>query len=334
MRALTAILSAVAVAVLATPAHVQAQPRSPTEQVRAMAEWGALFQGVVAEMVAVIDRIPAPPDENMDAAARRAWAANARGWAQEAQGALAGLEARAVQLPPPPAAVSAEHEAALSESRARLPDAVRAASSIAASYLEMADAFERGRGDAVRRIRVDAVEASLLMMGLFHDINKSQAMAIERSHPQHSLLMSYARSYEGLIALMAFKRDVMREAPTDRSAVAAALYGAADEMRVQAAAGRAAAAAMQRQLADPSRFSPAEAPLIEPLRAMLQTYEGSFDREAAMAAQLRDMADLMRDPRAFADIEPALDQHMMVFSELDSQRVVDAQRRQAVLAQP
>jgi hypothetical protein len=332
MKRILGCLALVAIAYVAPLTIARAQT---AEQLRTLGQWTSGFQSIIVDMIAPMQHVPDPPREDMNDAARRAWAEGARTWGRQTRDALVALDARANALgaPPDEGAPPALRQS-LDEARLHLPEAIRVGQDFAAHYITLADAFENHQTGAARQIRAAAIDAVVLTMNLFHDINTSQAAAISSTHPQSSLLLCYARSYEGFAALMTFKRDVLLQGQSDRAATAARLEAAAEQMRTLIATGRASTRVMQQDFSDPSQVAPTEVALLPHLQGMLATYEGSFDREAALAAELQAVAVLLRDSRSFAAVEPSIDQHISVFGDLDTQRIGDAQRRQAFLTGP
>lgn len=318
------------------PAQAPSRAQQVNEELRELGEWSAAFQGVISGVVEPMQRLPRMPSQDVSGAERRAWASQARAWAHQAQESFAALLVRAQSLPPPPRneLLTDDMRAALEQARNGLPDIISSCQQMAERYLQLADAFEQRRADAFVRIRASAIDAALLTLNLFHDINTAQAAAIESTHPQSSLLLSYARSYEAMGAYLRFKRDIMLQREHDRLAIASVIQTAAEQMRSLSVTGRGATRVLQQRIADPAAFGPdpeAQA-LRRRLQSMLATYDGSFDRDAAIAAELAAMADLFRDSRAFGEVEPEIDRHMDVASELDAERLDDGRRRQALLS--
>ncbi|MFT3729095.1 MAG: hypothetical protein QM759_14835 [Terricaulis sp.] len=322
----------------AAPAPQAAVPgRSTQARVSDLAAWSLALQSLLTKTLQPFQQMPPPPSEDMNDRARHEWAERARAWSQQAQATLADARLDLDRLPPSPPAdapVTPEMRASLEHTRAGAANVIAAAADIAQSYGPMADAFERRQTDAVRQIRIRVVDSSLLAVNLFHDANISQALAVPPSSPQFSLLMSYARSYEGFAALLTFKRSVGVTGARDMALAtqaATALLTSERQVRLLAEAGRVAAHTMQQQYADVSQAAPENAALLGRLQIALRTFDASFDIELRGADEEHAIAGLLTDPRDFNTVEPEIDAHMDRLSELDQQRVADARNRMQIL---
>lgn len=316
-------------------------PPAPTTQidqrVQAMGQWTAGVQNIITEISGVTQRVPEAPVTTMRRAERRAWAANARAWAAEAEQTFASLRERVSQLPASPPAespISPELRVALEQTRQRLPGMVDAANEISRGYPALADAFERGQDGAVRQMRVQSIDASLITITMMHDINISQALALPAENPQRYLLLCYAHSYEGFGALMRFKREVMLTGQSSASAeaeAAAAIASAAGRTRDDVTQGRHAQQVARGIIASLPTNDPEAVAAAAFMREMLATYESSFERELQGASQLEGMSTILRQPGDFGAREPAIDDLMNRFGSMDVGRIEDAQRRQNIM---
>jgi hypothetical protein len=325
----------------AAPAHAPTSAPSASTtaaQVQGLADWNGRLEHVLVAMMAPFRDMPTPPTEDMGDAARHEWAANARAWMGRSQTAFAAVQAELDQLPASPPAdapISPDLRTALERMRASLPEAMARANDLVQSYGPMAEAFEQRQNGVVRQFRVRAIDSSLLTLNLFHDANVSQATVLPSASPQAPLLMSYARSYEGFAALLTFKRQVMLTGQPDAATAAnaaTALNATEQQMRTLVGNGRLAAHSMLELYGDTTRFGADDAPLVRRVEGVLATYDGSFDRELRIADEAHAIATLLGDTRSFDVVEPEIDAHMTRFSDLDAERMVDAQRRQAIMA--
>jgi hypothetical protein len=314
-------------------------PSTTVEQrIQSFSQWTSTFQDIIARMVGVLSGIPEPPDDSMSAQERSAWAVRAREWAQRSDAEIAELQARVARMPSAPpedAPITPELRVALQSSRARLPQVLTAVNDISRGYVPIAEAFERRQDGAVPQLRVRAVDATLLTLDLMQNMNASQAAAMPANNPQGSLLMSYARSYDGFIALLRLKRDILatqRVDPALEQAATRAMREAALQVRDLVRQGQARTQAMLTMAASAPRTTREDVALIEFVNEMMATYGPSFERELRIADELDAMADILARPHDYIAIEPELDQHMERFGQYDVERIEDAQRRQQVMS--
>lgn len=320
---------AIGFAVLA-PAPAAAQT---LEDARSLTTWATQYRQVVMTFVMPMQEIPQPPSAEMSRNERRAWANSARAWASAAQAQFAAARQGLAQLPPPPPLPSVRPEIveSISASRSRLEETLNAADEIAATYSRMADAVERNQFDQVNSLRVSSVDGALIMMRMFQDVNNMQADALLSGNPQRSLMRSYALSYEALWTLINFKRDLMI-GRGDRAAAADSIAATAAQMRAVIVSGRSDVAVVQGQLRDPlltGAYPPEQIALMQRVAA---TFDGSFDREAAMAGLLDQIVALLRDPRDIGVVEPVIDGHAESYANMDLERVADMERRAAIIS--
>lgn len=340
MRRIAAALAAFALCSSPAAADRVSAPTELEQQVMGLGAWSSRLQNAVAGMVTPLGQLPQPPSLEFNRAQRREWAASARAWSAQAGATFAALEVDLAQLPASPPAdapISAEFRSAMEQSRLGIMQVLRRAGALARSYGEMADAFERGRDDAFWQLRISSLDASMLMIDTFRGINESQAVAMTENEAQRALFFSYARSYDGLSAILAFKRQIMatqRVDNADREATAVALERATREMRRRVAEGRAAARAAVATYSDPAASLSGEASLIQRIQRMLGTYQESFDREAIIASDLETAVAYLRDGRDYAVMEPELDAVVERIGVMDAERVADAQARQAIMTAP
>lgn len=302
-------------------------------RLQASLAWSARFRGVVNDLIALLQNLPDAPDPAMNNAQRHVWAESSRTWAANTRASIAALRVRWQQLPPPPATVTPGLQEANARARDQLPAVFDATNALADAQDDVATQFEQRHDEVLARSRASAVSAVILTMTLFRETNRGEAAAIPPSQPQHFLLDSFAKSYDGFLAVMDFKREIMLRQPVNREAAAVEVSAAADGMRADATVGRAAIVSLKDTLAVEARTNAGTAALLPRLAVILDTYGPSFDREVAMAGELDAMAAILRDPRDFGPLEPDFDTHMSKFGDMDSARVPDANNRAAQFQQ-
>jgi hypothetical protein len=295
--------------------------------------WSRQFRGIANDLTAVLQNFPHAPDLAMNNAQRHAWADASHSWSANTRVSIAALRARWQQLPPPPPTVNPGLQAANARARDQLLAVFDATNALADAQDDIAIQFEQHHDDVLAKSRASAVSAIILTITLFRETNRGQSEAIPPSQPQHFLLDSFVKSYDGFLAVMSFKRDIMLRQPVNREGAAIELTTAADAMRADAIAGRAAITSLKQSLAAEARANAGTAALLLRFGTILDTYGPSFDREVAMASELDAMAAILRDPREFAPLEPDFDVHMNKFGDMDTARVPDVNARAAAFQQ-
>src|SRR5262249_40746881 len=149
--------------------------------VQEVAAWVARYRQIVVALVGPLQSVPTPPEMTFNREQRLAWASGARAWANNARAVFAQARVDLAALPPPPPSadqVSGAVVASVVASRPRIDECLRQADEIAQSLLQISDAVEHDQMDRVPALRVSLIEAAMVTMRLFQDVNEGQAAAM------------------------------------------------------------------------------------------------------------------------------------------------------------
>lgn len=324
-----------AAAVAAAPQTASAQGTQEAQLVQEAGAWSAEFQRLVGAFLSPLQNPPQVPAAGATRPQRLAWAGATREWARSAQAQFVAVRAGLQAMPPYPSAPGDGEELrnAIQSSVVRLRDSIDAGDRIASAYMGLADAVERNQMDQVLSIRRVALEATMVTMRLFQDINATQAAAIDPGNPNRSLLMSYAYSYEALWMMVNMKYEASNG--VDNRAVAAnTIESVALRMRAVIAAGRAETQLLQAQLRDPALAATVDPAMLPRYRAMFDALPASFALEEQLAGDLDGLVLILRRPGDFASMEPQFDAGMATFGDREGLRTADLARRTAIMTAP
>lgn len=322
MQLLRAVFVVVAVVLTGAPAFAQAPTPQEYESVM---RWAAGQQQIISATVSPLQQIPPPINVDAGRTERAAWVSLARNWANGYRVTLQSTRQQIAQLGPVPEA--GEISAPYRRQEEALPTMIDGLESFLSQYERGIAAVERNDPTALQIASVNAVDAQILVLTQFRNLNALQAESISDG-PQRYLLRSFASSYDGLIAILRARRSAYL-GDNLSPATQATVQAAAEAMRQHSREGRASADRAAAQL--PVTAPPEQGDFLRRVRLAYQTYGGSFDREEAIAGLLERAAALLGAGRAFAEVEVELDQHVIRVGELDFERVADIQRRTALV---
>ncbi|GEM_PF-6502530 len=341
MRFVKVFATAFALAMCAmAPATAHAQDvQGPSAEVvqtelRDIAAWSMSATQVVQQAFAILQTMPATPDDLTNRATRRAWIATARTWSAGARATVDAARRNYAALPPPPAITfSADLAASLKEQHRRMPAVIDGIAGYLDRYDAMFVAFERNDPKAMQAFAVNSIDAIILPIAHMRDINDLTAATIGGAHPQSHLLSSVARSYDAMISLTNLTKAGIERGNPPLGFTVEEIDASVVAMRRHIASGRAAVVTMRQQMAMARTSTPEEVALIGQARRMIETYPASFDREEKLAAAMDRISRHLASPGRRYDLDDPVVES--IYSEvvlLDDARAADQMARQATVA--
>lgn len=315
----------VAVAVLfagAQPAQAQQDQRTYEATMR----WAGRQQQIIQSIVMPLQHMPQPWTEDTPAA-RAAWMPGATEWVASYRVQLQAARAEIERLGPVPD--DSPYADPYRRQHAAVPTLVSGIEGFLNQFESGIEAVRRNDPTAITIAAINTVDAQILIMTQFRNINGLQAEMIDDG-PQRYLLRSFASSYEALIAVLGERRAGYLGQTIRPSAVDAVRAAAAAMLR-HSRDGRAAAVQVEGEL--PAQVPPEQSDFLRRIRLAYQSFGGSFDREEVIAGHLDAMADIMARNSNFENAEADIAPHALAAGRLDLERGSDIQRRTAMLQQ-
>jgi hypothetical protein len=318
--------TAVTLALNAAPALAQEVTQSSVQEGLRV---GALHQALYTRLLGVFQSMPAYPDGKADAALRE-WRRQSRDWIAATRSVIGEVRRGVAELPPVPAGLPGGVQQALSSQHQKLPEMISGVEQFVSRYSEGLDAIDRGDANGAQKMALSALDSAVMTLRLMRNINADQAEFLG-DHPQSSLLRSVARSYDGMLAIVAVQRANIVGDAGDREAAARIVTDATADMRRLADLGKRTATTMITAISAGRSQNPDEGSFQERVIVAFRTYSGSFDRELEIAALLDRAAGLLRDGRSYETIAPELEALNLRVATLDDARAADIQRRMSIL---
>ncbi|HEX8900959.1 hypothetical protein [Vitreimonas sp.] len=318
MNIIRAALATLAMLLISAPL-ARAQEPAP-QQYEAMMRWAGAHQNILQGALAPFQQMPPPFDES-SVGQRTAWVSLARTWASSTLAAVQSARRQAEQLGPPPEA--GELSGLYRTQERAIYEVFGSIEAFLVEYTTSIIAIERNDPNALQLASISSIDAQLIIQTQFRNINAIQAEAVGEG-PQRHLLRAFASSYDGLITMLQARRSAYLG--DDATGPRAPLVRAsADAMRLHVQAGRASVT--QTLTSFGAGAPPEQGDFIRRARIAVQSFEGSYDRELRIAGLFDDAAALMASGRGYIAIEGELNTIVAQMGILDSERLVDIQRR-------